>query len=106
MIEESSVEALFGKIEQVPQQTTNVNLWVPVRLTLRGAEVPSDVAMAIVLAHLLDKGLHARWLHPKCRRSHPSLPSRNVKLMMRKHKIGGVDQVIKKLLTVLIIGSF
>jgi hypothetical protein len=54
--EAGTVEALLGKIDHISQQTTNFDLWVPVRLTLRGAEVPSDVAMAVLLDRLLAKG--------------------------------------------------
>jgi hypothetical protein len=56
MSEASPVEALLGRIDEISQQTTDLDLWVPVRLTLRGAEVPSDVAMAVVLDRLLSKG--------------------------------------------------
>lgn len=56
MIDDSSVEVLLGKIDQISQQTTGFDLWVPVRLTLSGAEAPSDVAMAVVLDRLLGKG--------------------------------------------------
>jgi hypothetical protein len=56
MSEESSVEALLGKIDEVSQQTSDFDLWVPERLSLRGAEVPSDMAMAVVLDRLVGKG--------------------------------------------------
>lgn len=56
MSEVSSVEALLQEIDQVPQEATKFDLWVPERLTLSGAEVASDVAMAIVLDRLLGEG--------------------------------------------------
>ena len=53
MSEDSSVEALFRKIDQISPRATDFDLWVPERLTLHGAEIPSDVAMAVVLDRLL-----------------------------------------------------
>jgi len=56
MSEDSSVEALLRKIDQISPQTTDFDLWVPRRLTLHGVEAPSDVAMAVVLDRLLGEG--------------------------------------------------
>jgi hypothetical protein len=56
MGEPKSVEALVEEIEQVPQQFADLALWVPERLTLKGAEVSSGVAMAVVLDRALRKG--------------------------------------------------
>jgi hypothetical protein len=66
MSEASPVEALLGKIDHISQQTTDFDLWVPVRLTLRGAEVPSDVAKARARPPS-GQGLHAS-LHPRSER--------------------------------------
>jgi hypothetical protein len=51
-----SVEALLETIEGASEQAADLELWVPARLTLRGNEVATDVAMAIVLDRLLGKG--------------------------------------------------
>jgi len=56
MSEDSSVEALLRKIDQISPRATDFDLWVSERLTLHGAEAPSDVAMAIVLDRLLGEG--------------------------------------------------
>lgn len=73
-LEVGSVEALLGKIDEASEQTTDFDLWVPMRLTLRGAKLPSEVAMAVVLDRLLGKGfmpdgftqeVHGRTYHYK-----------------------------------------
>lgn len=56
MTQDHTVEALLEQVDRVPDGTTRLELWVPARLTLRGVEVRSDVAMAVVLDRLLSKG--------------------------------------------------
>ena len=56
MSETGSVEALLETIEGTPEQAADLELWVPARLTLRGAEIAADVAMAVVLDRLLGRG--------------------------------------------------
>ncbi len=52
-----TVEELLATITALPRAATELELWVPPVLTLRGELVPTDAAMAIVLDKALEHGL-------------------------------------------------
>jgi hypothetical protein len=53
-----TVEQLLAAVDALPREATELDLWVPYALTLRGEPVPTDAAMAIVLDKALERGLH------------------------------------------------
>jgi hypothetical protein len=55
MTQANTVEALLEEIDGVPKRSTNLDLWVPDRLTWSGEAVDADIAMAVVLDRLLAK---------------------------------------------------
>jgi hypothetical protein len=51
-----TVEALLANIDGVEEGAAYFDMWLPTQLTLRGAVVSTDIAMAVVLDKLLANG--------------------------------------------------
>jgi hypothetical protein len=52
-----TVEDLLATVAAIPVGTNSLSLWVPQKLTLQAESVPQDLAMAIILDKVLEKGL-------------------------------------------------
>jgi hypothetical protein len=51
------VEDLLSAVAGIPEATLEVEVWVPQELTLGGEPVATDIALAVLVDKLLDKGL-------------------------------------------------
>ena len=59
-----TVEGLLAELDALPLDATHVELWVPAHLTYREAEVAQDLAMALLLDRLLERGLFPQGFRP------------------------------------------
>jgi hypothetical protein len=62
--ESESVENLIAQVRSLPPTAADLDLWVPDHLTLRGAPVPLEIAMAVVLDQALERGFEPKGFEP------------------------------------------
>ncbi len=53
-----TLESLLSAIEALPPNAEDTALWVPEQLTYEGNEIQAELAMAVVTAKLLARGLY------------------------------------------------